>query len=211
MIGVFGGTFDPVHFGHLRIALDTLQQLQLEQVRFIPCGEPPHRDKPVATALQRLAMVRAAVARQDKFVVDDREIQRQGSSYMFDTLSSLKQDYPGKSFCLMLGSDAFNAFNRWHRYQDIFELASIAVMERPGSDAQHGINSDWYQQVQQRVVTADQFCKSGAGKVCFVPVTQLEISASRIRTLWQQGQDVQFFLPDDVITIIQQQQIYQVI
>lgn len=109
MIGILGGTFDPIHYGHLRTALDVQQALLLDEIRFIPCGEPAHRNKPMAEPLQRLAMVRAAIAGQDKFVADDREIRREGPSYMVDTLASLKKDFNDKSLCLILGSDAWKS------------------------------------------------------------------------------------------------------
>jgi len=112
MIGILGGTFDPIHNGHLRTALDVQQCLSLEEVRFIPCGVPPHRVAPVAEPIQRLSMVRAAIARKKKYTVDDREIRRKGPSYMVDTLTSLKRDFKDKSLCLILGTDACNGLEQ---------------------------------------------------------------------------------------------------
>ncbi|MGH8230568.1 MAG: nicotinate-nicotinamide nucleotide adenylyltransferase, partial [Steroidobacteraceae bacterium] len=102
-IGLFGGTFDPIHYGHLRTAFELLQALKLSQVRFLPTGNPPHRFDPLAPSALRLEMVRAAVAGQPGFVVDDRETRRQGASYSVDTLTELRADYPGHSLCLLLG------------------------------------------------------------------------------------------------------------
>ncbi|MCK5724204.1 MAG: nicotinate-nucleotide adenylyltransferase, partial [Gammaproteobacteria bacterium] len=152
MIGILGGTFDPIHYGHLRTALDVQQCLSLDEVRFIPCGEPPHRDKPVAESLQRLAMVRAAIAGQKGFSVDDREIRREGPSYMVDTLTSLKHDFKTESLCLILGMDAFNGLEQWHQWQQIFELANIAVMKRPAETGQIEMNKNLMLQVKDRIV-----------------------------------------------------------
>ncbi len=208
MIGILGGTFDPVHFGHLRTALDVQQCLSLEQVRFIPCGEPPHRVAPIAEPLQRLSMVRAAIAGQEKFTLDDREIQRKGPSYMVDTLTSLKQDFHDKSLCLILGTDAFNGLDQWYQWQKIFELANIAVMQRPDIKGQTELNKRLFLQLKHRFVDADNLAKKQHGGICFVPVTQLDISATMIRQQWQQGKDIQFFLPESVLTLLRQQNIY---
>ena len=208
MIGILGGTFDPVHYGHLRTALDVQQRLSLDEVRFIPCGEPPHRNKPIAEPLQRLAMVRAAIAGQKKFTVDEREIRRDGPSYMVDTLISLKKDFKDQSLCLILGTDAFNGLEQWHKWQNIFDLANIVVMQRPAIKGQVELNKRLMAQLKERFVDADDLKTKQNGGVCFVPVTQLDISATKIRQQWQQNKDIQFFLPDSVLTLIQQQNIY---
>jgi len=208
MIGILGGTFDPIHYGHLRTALDVQQALSLDEVRFIPCGEPPHRNKPLAESLQRLSMVRAAIAGQAKFTVDDREIRRKGPSYMVDTLASLKQDFKDKSLCLILGTDAFNGLDQWHQWQQVFDFANVVVMRRPAVDGQATLNKRVFTQVKHRLLDKDALKKKQNGGVCFVPVTQLDISATVIRQQWQQGRDIRFFLPDSVLTLIQQQNIY---
>ena len=208
MIGILGGTFDPIHNGHLRTALDVQQCLSLEEVRFIPCGEPPHRIAPIAEPIQRLSMVRAAIAGQEKFTVDDREIRRKGPSYMVDTLISLKQDLNDKTLCLILGTDAFNGLEQWHRWQQIFELANIVVMQRPAIQGHNELNKRLLTLLKDRIVDADALkCKQNGG-IAFVPVTQMDISATKIRQQWQQGRDIQFLLPDSVLTLIRQQHIY---
>jgi len=208
MIGILGGTFDPVHYGHLRPALDVQQTLSLDEVRFIPCGEPAHRNKPIAEPLQRLAMVRAAIAGQDKFVADDREIRRGGSSYMVDTLVSLKKDFSDKSLCLIIGTDAFNGLAQWHRWQEIFDLANVVVMQRSAMHGQIELNKRLLLQLKERIIDADNLKTKSKGAICFVDVTQLDISATKIRQQWQQNIDNQFLLPDSVLTLIQQQNIY---
>ncbi len=208
MIGILGGTFDPIHFGHLRTALDVQQCLSLDEVRFIPCGEPAHRSKPIAEPLQRLAMVRAAIAGQEKFTVDDREIRRDGPSYMVDTLTSLKQDFKDQSLCLILGTDAFNGLAQWYQWESIFELANIVVMRRADVDGKAIINKQLFKLIKHRLLDVDDLKRKDNGGISFVPVTQLEISATVIRQQWQQCNEIQFFLPDSVLTLIQQQNIY---
>lgn len=208
MIGILGGTFDPVHYGHLRTALDVQQQLSLREVRFIPCGQPPHRYAPVASASQRLAMVRAAIAVRESFVADDREMKRDGPSYMVDTLKSLKHDFKSESLCLLLGTDAFNGLAQWYQWQDIFDFANIAVMQRPRMESPVELNQRLLAQLKKRIVDADNLKTHKNGAVCFVQVTQLDISATEIRQQWQQGKDIQFLLPDSVLKLMQQQDIY---
>ncbi|MFK5913292.1 MAG: nicotinate-nucleotide adenylyltransferase [Woeseiaceae bacterium] len=208
MIGILGGTFDPVHYGHLRTALDVQQRLGLDEVRFIPCGEPAHRNKPVATPTQRLSMVRAAVAGQNKFTVDDREVRREGLSYMVDTLASLKKDFPSQSLCLILGTDAFNGLAQWHQWEKIFDYANIAVMQRPERGKLVELNKFLVNKLKPRIVDIDVFQKRQQGMVCFVPVTQLDISATKIRKDWLQGKELQFLLPDAVLKLLHQQNIY---
>ena len=208
MIGILGGTFDPIHNGHLRTALDVQQCLSLKEVRFIPCGEPPHRIAPVATPLQRLAMVRAAIAGQEKFKVDDREIRRAGPSYMVDTLTSLKQDFKDEALCLILGMDAFNGLPQWHQWQRILQLSNIVVMQRPDMKGQVELNKRLVTLLKDYFVDADELNRKQNNGIAFIPVTQLDISATKIRQQWQQGKDIQFLLPDSVLTLIRQQNIY---
>ena len=118
-IGVFGGEFDPIHNGHLRTAFELWQELHLTEVRILPTGSPPHRDPPYASAELRLQMVRAAVADQPAFVVDDREVRRSGVSYSVDTLTELRAEHPDRSLCLLLGMDAFLGLPNWHRWREI--------------------------------------------------------------------------------------------
>ena len=210
MIGILGGTFDPIHYGHLRTARDLLVQLPLEQVRFIPCGKPPHRESPVASAEQRLAMVQAATRDEPRFVVDEREIRRAGPSYMVDTLSSLRQELgAGQSIGLILGLDAFLGLEGWHRWQAIIGLAHILVMTRPGYTGRE-IPSPGLQALLKQHQTDDRedCIKQPAGRVLFCRVTEQAISATDIRQKIRQAEDVSRLLPAAVLEMINQQQIY---
>lgn len=210
MIGVLGGTFDPIHFGHLRTALDVTESMQLEQVRFIPCGNPPHRAQPVASAEQRLAMVQMAIEGQPGFIADDREIRRSGASYMVDTLLSLREELGEEvPLGLILGLDAFSALEGWHQWQRLIELAHLLVMTRPGWEIE-GIASDNLQNLithHKSVNRQDCHLKS-AGYVVFLPVSQLGISSTQIRQTIKAGDSIRYLLPDSVYTHIMAEQIY---
>lgn len=210
MIGVLGGTFDPIHFGHLRTALDVTETLKLQQLRFIPCGEPPHRERPVASAAQRLAMVQSAIAGEPRFVVDDREIRRGGPSYMVETLGSLRDELGAQqALGLIVGLDAFAALDSWHRWQELIGLAHLVVMTRPGWSMQDISSPDLQTLVSDHRVDDLAFCNNQAAEcVIFCPVTEMAISSTGLRQQLQTGRNVRFLLPESVIELIQQQHIY---
>ena len=131
-IGVFGGTFDPIHYGHLRTAFEMLQALRFDEVRFMPCGSPPHRGAPIADAELRLQMVKVATEGQHGFVVDDRELLRDGPSYSVDTLTALRGEFPLRPIALIIGMDAFLGLPKWYQWREILQLAHIVVAHRPG-------------------------------------------------------------------------------
>jgi nicotinate-nucleotide adenylyltransferase len=208
MIGIFGGTFDPIHYGHLRPALEVQQALGLEQVRFIPLAVAVHREQPAATAEQRLALVRAALAGQPGFVMDDREIRRSGRSYTLDTLKELHRERPDTTWCLFVGGDAFNEFLTWHRPLEILELAQLVVMERPGSG---GPDDPKLARLvrERRCDDPAELRRAPPGRIFFQPVTQLDISSTAIRTAIASGSSPRFLLPEPVLEIIEQERLYR--
>ena len=131
-MGIFGGTFDPIHYGHLRTAFELLQALRLQEIRFLPAGNPPHRDQPFADAQLRLRMVQAATSGQAGFTVDDREVRKAGPSYSVETLGELRHEYPDRSLCLILGMDAFLSLPNWYQWRELLKLAHLVVAHRPG-------------------------------------------------------------------------------
>jgi nicotinate-nucleotide adenylyltransferase len=135
MIGILGGTFDPVHFGHLRIALEAYEKHKLKEVRFIPVNTPVHKHAPLASSEHRLKMVNAAIKSQEGFIADNREIKRQSPSYMIETLLDLHAEMPHEKFGLILGSEQLVSFTTWHRWEEILKLATLIVMPRETSNA----------------------------------------------------------------------------
>ena len=220
MIGIFGGTFDPVHYGHITPALDVMRALSLDELRFIPCSIPAHRDVPFATAEQRLEMLRAAIKGQDNCIVDERELNRKGVSYMVDTLQSLRDEFKNKTLCLIIGMDAFLGLNRWSRWMSIFNYAHCIVTYRPGCELNiETLPADLKALVKQRSIGLDNvendkdlleqtdFNKTG-GALVFMPVTQLDISATDIRQRIKQNHSIDTLVPAEVNRLIQQQQLY---
>ncbi|HEY3646322.1 MAG TPA: nicotinate-nucleotide adenylyltransferase [Gammaproteobacteria bacterium] len=206
-IGIFGGSFDPVHFGHLRPALEILEALSLDHMLFIPSGLPPHRDAPLASAAQRLAMLKAAIGEERRFKVDERELKRDTPSYTFDTLAELRHEHPQTRLVLALGLDAFLGFTTWHRWKEILELAHLVIAHRPGSSLEtHG---EIAMLVQEREVDdADALMAGPAGRLMFLPVTQLEISSSRVRESAARGDDIRYLVPEPVRALIQDSHCY---
>ena len=204
-IGILGGTFDPVHFGHLRTGLDVVEQLSLDQLRLIPCAIPPHRIEPVANAKQRRMMLELAIKNHPKLLVDDRELSREGPSYTVDTLLSLREDFPDTPLFLLMGTDAFCSLPSWSRWQEIIDLAHIVVMQRADEAF---LLSDELQAFYDKHQAKPADIELNAGKIWSVPVTQMSISATAIREALEQGRDVRYLLPDAVISLIEQLGLY---
>lgn len=193
-IGVCGGSFDPVHFGHLRTAFEVRQQLGLEQLRFIPAGNPPHKEGPRVSATDRVNMLELAIGGSPSVVIDERETQRLKPSYTIDTLLELQQELPQASLTLIIGTDQFSVFDTWHRWQDLLQVAHLAVMERPG-ELLSGFANDLLQ-------------GEYASKITLCPVTQLDISSTRIRKDWRAGTDIRFLVPYAVRQYIIEHNLY---
>jgi len=200
-LGLFGGTFDPIHFGHLRTAFELQQALKLGELRFLPTGNPPHRDTTQSDAAQRLAMVRAAVADQPGFTVDDREVRRTGPSYSVDTLTELRAEFPQRSICLLLGMDAFLGLPTWHRWTEIFDLAHVVVAHRPGWKAptQGPLGEAM---VDRGTGGVRDLHATKAGRIYVHAVTQLEISSTELRQLIASGGDPRYLVPDSVRAVL---------
>lgn len=206
-MGIFGGTFDPIHFGHLRTAFELMQELKLTQMRIIPTGSPPHRELPIADAGLRLAMVRAAVADQPGFIVDDREARRTGMSYSVDTLDELRQEFPQRSLCLIVGMDAFLSLPNWHRWRDILDLAHVIVAHRPGWKAPT-MGPLGELMVDRGTGAVTELHNARAGRIYVHAVTQLEISSTDLRNIITSGRDPRFLVPDAVRDIIIETECY---
>jgi nicotinate-nucleotide adenylyltransferase len=208
-IGILGGTFDPIHFGHLRTALELYQALDLAEVRLIPCYQPVHRKLPVATPEQRLAMVKRAIESENALTVDDCEIVRKGPSYTVDTLLYLKGKLPATPLCVIMGIDALLNFPSWHRWEEILQLAHLVVAHRPQYQLpKTGIVADLLKRCLKQSPIA--LHESLAGNIVLHPVTPLEISATEIRTQIARGRNPRYLLPNNVYQYIQEHGVYSI-
>lgn len=209
-IGIYGGTFDPIHYGHLRPNLELCEVLGLEHVRFIPAFLPPHKDEPQTSVAQRLEMVTMAISEEEHFVLDDREIKRGGASYTVDTLKSLRQDFPEHPLCLLMGMDAFSGIDSWYHWQEILDYAHIIVSQRPETDFDDlkqwpDVIRDFYlAHKAERDVIQQSLC----GKIRLEPVTQLSISATDIRNRLKNNQSIRFLMPEAIINRIKDYNLY---
>ena len=200
-LGIFGGTFDPIHYGHLRTAFELLQAVPLAEVRFVPAGNPPHRAAPRCDARDRLAMVQAAVADQPGFTVDARELARDGPSYTVITLRELRAEDPARSLCLIVGMDAFLGLPTWHEWRAILDLAHLVVAHRPGWTApRQGLLADLL--AERGTMRAEDLGSSPAGRILVHAVTPLEISSTDLRDLIVAGRDPRYLVPDAVRALI---------
>lgn len=211
-IGILGGTFDPIHFGHLRLAEEMLEQADLQQIRFIPAGTPPHRGSPQVTAQQRSAMVKLAIADQPAFVLDECEVLRDKPSYTVDTLRELRAELgAAQPLCLLMGGDAFLQLHTWHEWEQLFELAHIVVGFRPGFTLEeriHGATAELQSHYRQRVCAVTTMSQRPSGGVAELAIPKLEISATDIRHRVAEGRSIRYLLPNAVADYIHQHNLY---
>lgn len=212
-LGLFGGTFDPLHVGHLRLAIEAREALGLAEVCFIPAGNPALRDAPAGSAADRLAMVTLALAAMPGFGVDAAEVlaaaDHPGPSYTFDTLERQRRLHgPGRPLVLLLGADAFGRLESWHRWRELFGLAHVAVATRPGHELKAGgpmLDAEF----RERQGAAADLRSSPAGRIVPFAITGLEISASEIRRRLAAGLDVRHLVPDAVLDYIDSHPLYR--
>jgi len=205
VVGIFGGTFDPVHNGHLQVADAVRRQLPMDKVLFIPAAAPLLRVEPLADPVHRLEMVRLAVDGWPGFETDDREIRRAGPSYSVVTLEELRQELPSMPLCLILGIDTVLRLTEWYRWTELLELAHIAVMGRPGWHLP-AVLPDWW--IQARADTGDDLVRCTAGSVVCVDVPRLNISSTGVRTEILQGTVSTEILPEPVVNYIKDHALY---
>lgn len=203
-IGYFGGSFDPVHYGHLRVAVEFAQAFQLSQVALMPCYQSPHRDLPTATAEQRYDMLKLAVEESDYLRIDGRELLASKASYTVDSLAAIRQEIgPQRPLYFAMGADAFLHIEKWKNYQQLFELANIVVLHRPS----YAIDiTQAALQCRHQQFNGQHFA---AGKLYDLAVTSLGISSTQIRQAIQHKQTIQYLVPDQVANYIQRQRLYQ--
>jgi nicotinate-nucleotide adenylyltransferase len=192
-LALFGGTFDPIHIGHLSVAWEASELLDAE-VRLMPASVPPHRSAPTATAEQRVDMLRAALRGQSRLTLDTRELDRSGPSYTIDTLEEFREEFGDRPLVLLLGADAFAGLRSWQRWRDLFDVAHIGVINRPGVDTFRSVELE--RAVAPRRTDDPAVVRTEpAGRVIELTVTPLEVSATRIRELLAAGRDPRYLLP----------------
>jgi nicotinate-nucleotide adenylyltransferase len=210
-IAILGGTFDPVHNGHIGLAEDVRRALALSEVRLVPAGDPPHRGGPVASGQDRVAMLRLAVAGHPGLVVDPREVARAGKSYTVLTLEELRQEAPSRPLLLIVGADAFLGFPTWHRWKEIFTLAHVVVAARPGVALEPSgeLAAEWKSRLADR---PDLLFSAPAGSIYEQAIAPLPISATAIRAQLARGaagrEAVRPLLPAAVLRYIDQHHLY---
>ncbi len=213
-IGIFGGTFDPIHHGHLRLAEELAETAKLGEVRFLPSATPPHRSRPGADAHDRVAMAKLAIAGNARFSVDERETRRAGPSYTFDTLTELRNELgPSRSVALLLGADAFLELATWHRWHALFDLAHIVVAYRPGfpidtwqARMPEPLAHEYSVRYMQQPLAVHL---APAGGIAAVSMTGLDISATFVRSALAGGRSARYLLPDSVLDYIGSRGLYR--
>ncbi|MEM7017151.1 MAG: nicotinate-nucleotide adenylyltransferase [Pseudomonadota bacterium] len=208
MIGIYGGTFDPIHHGHLRVAIELYERLGLSRVHLIPSARPPHRDIPSTPAELRFEMVQAAVENISTLVADDRELRRQGRSYMVDTLLGLRDEFGSdEPLCLLLCMDAFIDLHHWHRWTELIELAHIVIVQRPGSGLQ--LDDELKVFFERYVIdTTSNLRSQSHGHIFLQPTPELNISSTAIREMLASKLNPRYLLPDSVLELIHEHQLY---
>jgi nicotinate-nucleotide adenylyltransferase len=207
-IAILGGTFDPVHCGHLRSAVEVRELLGFDQVRLLPAHVPPHRKQPLATSAQRLEMLQLAIADEPGLVADGRELERCGPSYTFDTLTALCGELDANTALnLIVGMDAFAELHTWHRWRELLNVANIVVIARPGSTLP--TQGEVAELLQQHRVEIDALREFDRGVIAVVELTPLPISATAIRALIRSEKSPRYLLPDSVWQFIREHDLYR--
>lgn len=207
-IGILGGTFDPVHNGHLRLAVQLRDLLGLAQVRLIPSARPPHRDPPVASPGQRAKWIRVSVLGEPGLILDNRELLRDGPSYTVDTLAELRAELPDTPLCLAMGNDVFGALDQWHQWQRLLELVHLIVVPRPGVSAKVSPRIAKLAE-QHETKNADLLGSRLHGCIYRTQFPLLEISGSEIRELLRNGKSPRYLMPEEVLWEIKDLEVYR--
>lgn len=205
---ILGGTFDPVHFGHLRMAQEMLNQFPQAHVSLMPAAYPPHRSEPSVSSEQRIEMLNLVLDSHPELSVDGRELARQEPSYSVVTLREIQQEIDGNCLIFLMGTDAFAKLDQWYQWQDLIELTNILVIGRPSAELpESGVVADFYQ--QYKVEQLSELVNFSHGKVGFYEMPQLDISSTYIRQQINGGFSPRFLLPDVILDYIKQHGLYQ--
>lgn len=211
VVGILGGTFNPIHYGHLRMAQELADSLGMDEVRFIPSANPPHKDSVTVSAEHRAAMVELAIADNPLFTLDKRELDREGASYTIDTLISLREELGNDTaLCLMMGSDAFIKLNTWHRWQELLDYAHIILVQRPNQGKPQETLPESLQTLLRDHYAEDVSAlrEENAGLINMQAISAQDISATGIRENLKHGRSVRYLLPDIIVEYISKHRLY---
>jgi nicotinate-nucleotide adenylyltransferase len=213
LTGIFGGTFDPVHYGHLRVAEEISEMAGLAEMRFVPAAIPRLRQPPVAGIQHRVEMIRLAIEGNSRFSLDVRETQRDGITYSVDTLCQMKQELGNEVFlCFMLGADAFSKLAQWKKWRELFALCHFIVAARPGHpllEDTHALPDELRVECENRwVLNPRDLIRAPQGLVFLAPTTLLDISATNIRALISLRKSARYLLPDSTLDYISANRLY---
>ncbi len=209
MIGIFGGSFDPVHFGHIKTALALLENFDFEQIRFIPCQQSPHKNKVYASAEHRWQMLSLIANSHEKLMVDDCELKRHAPSYTIDTLIELRERFGDKkSLVLILGIDAYLKFCQWHHYENILSYCHLMILQRPGYTLpESGCEKDYINScmVEDIALLTD----TAYGKIFLSDLEKIDISSTQIRRTIADGEQPRYVIPGNVWNYIKRNKLYK--
>ena len=206
-LALFGGTFDPVHYAHLRCAEQARRMLGLDKVYLLPAGDPPHKKTPFTTAAQRLEMLRLALAEFPTLGIDDREVRRDGPSFMVDTLGELRAEHPQRPLLLLLGQDSLNKLHVWYQWRRLFELAHIVTFPRPHAEPDYA--PELAREIGRRRTVPQSVVSGPAGGFLHLNLELIDISATAIQAMLRQGASPRGMSPDSVLAYIDNNGLYR--
>lgn len=209
MLGIFGGSFDPIHFGHIKLALALLEHFEFDQIRLIPCQQSSLKETPLASAEHRWEMLNLVTSSHEKLVTDTRELERQGTSYTIDTLIEIREETDSKTpIVLIIGVDTFNSFCEWHRYDEILSLCHIMLLQRPGYELpKHGCEKELFDNFSTRDIS--KFSNTLNGKIYLSDEEKIDVSSTTIRAYISDGQQPRYLLPGNIWNYIKRNNLYK--
>jgi len=209
MIGIFGGSFDPIHFGHIKLVLALLEHYEFESIRLIPCQLSPHKEKNFASAKHRFAMLKLVVDSEDKLIADDRELKRPGSSYSVDTLQELREEFgANQTLVMILGTDAFANFCDWHKYAEILSLCHIMLLPRPSYELpKEGCEKELFDACHSKDI--ETIRQTSNGNIYLSEEEEYDVSSTKIRQIIASGQQPRYLLPGNIWNYIRRNELYK--
>lgn len=198
-IGILGGTFDPIHLGHLHLAVAVQKQLDLAKIKIIPCYQSPTRPTPIASVLNRVVMIQLAIAKHPHLELDEREIKQPKKSYTIETLQALRRELPDTPLCLIIGTDAFIHLSEWREWKKFTEFAHLIVVKRPNTILNYVPTNPPLNNIHHHL----------GGSTFIIEINALDISSTMIRSLIAQNKNIGKLVPQLVCDYIQQHELYR--